>query len=110
MLRKRAGRLLVVDELSHGRMVAADRAVRISWWQLDRVEVSLERIERKEPSRQKLAYAADIFYGLKRLEAAYDASKSADDAGLLAGRQRHPQEAYRGTRSDSTVPLPARRS
>ncbi len=61
MLRQRTGRPLVVDELGHGRMVSAYRAIRISRRQLDRVEVSLERIEREEPSRQKLTYATYIF-------------------------------------------------
>lgn len=64
MLRKGACWLLVVDELGHGRMVSAYRAIRISRRQLDRVEVSLERIEREEPSCQKLTYAADVFLSI----------------------------------------------
>lgn len=62
MLRKGAGWLLVVDELGDGRMVSAYRTIRISRRQLDRAEVSLERIEREEPSCQKLTYATYIYF------------------------------------------------
>ena len=61
MLRKGAGWLLVVDELGDGRMVSAYRTIRISRRQLDRAEVSLERIEREELSCQKLTYATYIY-------------------------------------------------
>ncbi len=90
-----AGRLLVVDELGDGRVVAADAAVRVAR-DLDLAEGHRQSVVGQQVPCQQVADAEDVLEGFGRLQGADDAAHDAEHAGLATGRhgvfRRHRRE------------------
>src|SRR5688572_9714424 len=76
-----AAELLVVDQLAHGRVLAADRAVGILL-EADLPEAHRESIEQEEASTERFSVAQDQLDRLQGLEAPDDAGEGTDDAAL----------------------------
>ena len=82
-----AAELLVVDQLGHGRMRAADRAVGVLA-QLQLAEAHPQRVVDQEPADQRLAGAEDQLDRLGRLDRADDAGQHAEHAAFGAARHQ----------------------
>ena len=92
-----AAKLVVVDQLGHGRIGAADRAIGILA-QLQLAEAHGERVDEEQAADQRLAFAEDQLDDFGGLDDADDAGKNAQDAALgaawdKAGRGRFGVEA-----------------
>src|SRR5262249_32458358 len=80
-----AAELLVIDELCHRRVRAADRAIGILL-QLQLAEFHPQRGVDQEPPDERLAYPEDQLHRFGRLDDADDARQHAEDAALGAAR------------------------
>src|SRR5277367_337159 len=110
-----AAKLVIVNQLLHGRMRAADRAVGVLA-QLELAEVHVQRINEQQAADERVADAEDELDRLSRLNHADQAGKNAQDPTLgarrhQAGRRRlWIEAAIAGTifrRKDARLPLKA---
>ncbi len=95
--RGRVAELDVVDVLGDGRMVAADRALRVTP-DGDLVEGRSEGVEEEEPPGERVAASEDELERLVRLDRPDDPREDAEDPALRAarselGRRRLREEA-----------------
>ena len=102
-LRDDAAELLVVDELGHGGMRAADRAVGILA-QLELAEAHVERVDEEQAADERLAFAEDELDDLSGLDDADEAGQNAEHAAFGADWERGRAAAVRDRGSGSRGP------
>src|SRR3972149_11386880 len=76
--------LLIVDELRHRRVVAADHAVGVAT-DADGAELHGQGVEEQQAAAKGIAGAQDELDGLSGLDGAYGAREGAQDARFGAG-------------------------
>src|SRR6185437_2619790 len=83
--RPNSAELLVVDQLGHGGMRAADRAIGVLA-ELKLAEAHAERVNQQQPPDKRLALAKDELDGLGGLNEAQQSGQDSEDSALGAGR------------------------